>query len=50
MSDENMIGKTMSHFTFVKKLGEGAWATVYQGVCDKDKKVVAIKVIPQKLL
>ena len=50
MKRENMIGQHLSHFTFIKVLGEGAWATVYEAVDDQTKKVVAIKVIAKQLL
>lgn len=45
-----MIGQHLSHYTFIKVLGEGAWATVYQAVDDQTKNVVAIKVIAKQLL
>ena len=44
MAQEKLIGKKMKGFTFVKKLGEGSWATVYEAV-DEKKKIVAIKAI-----
>ena len=50
MKRENMIGQHLSHFTFTKVLGEGAWATVYEAVDDKSKNIVAIKVIAKQLL
>ena len=44
-----MTGQHLSHFTFVKLLGEGAWATVYEAVDDRNKQIVAIKVIAKQL-
>lgn len=44
-----MTGQHLSHFTFVKVLGEGAWATVYEAVDDRNKQIVAIKVIAKQL-
>ncbi len=45
-----MIGQHLSNFTFIKVLGEGAWATVYEAVDSRNKNVVAIKVIAKQLL
>ena len=48
MKRENMIGQHLSNFTFIKVLGEGAWATVYEAVDDRTKNTVAIKVIAKQ--
>lgn len=40
----------MSNFTFIRVLGEGAWATVYEAIDDRDKSTVAIKVIARQLI
>lgn len=50
MKRENMIGQHLSHFTFTKVLGEGAWATVYEAVDDRNKSIIAIKVLAKQLL
>lgn len=45
-----MVGHHMSNFTFIRVLGEGAWATVYEAIDDRDKSTVAIKVIARQLI
>lgn len=50
MKREDMVGQHLSNFTFIKVLGAGAWATVYEAVDDRNKSVVAIKVIPKQLM
>ena len=50
MKQEDLIGQHLSHFTFIKVLGRGAWATVYQAVDDRNKNVVAVKVIAKQLM
>lgn len=48
MKRENMIGQHLKTYTFIRILGEGAWATVYEAIDDRDCNTVAVKVIPQK--
>jgi serine/threonine protein kinase len=42
---ENMTGKKLKKFSFLKKLGSGSFGTVYEAIQEKTKKVVAVKVI-----
>lgn len=50
MKKKNHVGQHLKTFNFVKILGEGAWAKVYEAVDDRDRSTVAIKVIPQELI
>lgn len=46
-----MVGQTIKDYTFIRIVGEGAWATVYEAVPTKgDLDTVAVKVIAQKLM
>lgn len=46
-----MVGQHIKNYTFIRKIGEGAWATVYEAVDDNgDLNTVAVKVIAQKLM
>ena len=40
----------MKSFTFIKVLGEGAWAIVYEAVDKNTNATVAIKAIPKSLM
>lgn len=40
----------MKSFTFIKKLGEGAWAVVYEAFDERTNTTVAVKAIPQSLM
>ena len=40
----------MKSFSFMRKLGEGAWAVVYQAFDQNTNSTVAVKAIPRKLM
>lgn len=50
MKRENFVGQIIKSYTFIRLLGEGAWASVYQALDDRDSSTVAIKIIPLKLM
>ena len=51
MKKEDMVGQDIKGYTFIKKLGEGSWATVYEAVSNKGYlDTVAVKVIPFHLM
>jgi len=45
-----MEGLKSNNYSFLKKLGSGASAVVYEGINERDGSTVAIKTIPRKLL
>lgn len=45
-----MLNLKVKTFTFVNILGEGAFARVYEGVDERNKTQVAIKVIPKQVI
>jgi hypothetical protein len=50
MNHEKMEGKKLKNFSFLKVLGKGAWAVVYEAIDDRDNSIIAVKSIPRILL
>lgn len=47
---ENVVGQRMKSFNFIKVLGSGAWAVVYEAYDQSNSTTVAIKAIPKILM
>ncbi len=47
---KNYVGQHFKNYTFIRILGQGAWASVYEAIDDRDKSTVAVKVIPESLM
>lgn len=50
MKKQDHVGQHIKRFTFVRVVGEGAWAKVYEAIDDNDHSTIAIKVINKQLI
>lgn len=42
---EDLSSKQFGYFIFIKKIGDGGYSSVYQAVDERNKAIVAVKVI-----
>lgn len=50
LKHENVQGQKMKTFNFIRVLGEGAWAVVYEAFDEKTNSTIAVKAIPKILM
>ena len=50
LKHESVLGQKLKSFSFIKELGKGAWAVVYEAFDERTNTTIAIKAIPQSLM
>ena len=48
MDKESLVGKQISHFSFIKLLGSGNFSSVYEAIDQRNKNIIAIKVLDKE--